>query len=604
MPRRCGGGRPAPSAAAAGGRGLTRARGARCRRPTPTCCARPARRSARSPRGRPNALRATPAPRSSTSGRTASGSRATSRAPSTSAKSHLEQEIEAAVPDRSTPVVLYCAGGVRSLFAAQTLRAMGYEDVASMSGGFERWKALGLPLHAAGRPDRRPGAALQPPPPDPGGRRRGPGTAARLEGAARRGGRARLAGRPLPGGRRRRDDRDRRLRRRRRQQPPAPGPPHDRPGRREEGGLRRVAIAALNPDVAVVAHDEVLGPANVERLIAGYDVILDGTDTFETRYTLNDAAVAAGIPVVHASVFRFEGQLTTFVPVRGPVLPLPLPDPTAAGARAGLLGGRGARRRAGDHGPPPGERGAQAPPRHRRHARRAAAPLRRARRHVHRAVAAPRPGLPGLLGRRGRGAASGRPTPLALPGAAAVGPRAPREGLVFPFPTPPAGRARHERAARARAAPGARARHASGRDPRRDRRARPRGDAERGLRRHRRDRVRRPRAARPTRWHATRNRAASPLRYEIHPDDLLRVIARDRRRGRGDLGDRALPRSLAGPPVARPTWARPSTRTPSTSSSRWRRRGRSRPGAESVRAWRIVDGQVFEVALDIGPDTA
>src|SRR3546814_8057187 len=61
-------------------------------------------------------------------------------------------------------------------------------------------------------------------------------------------------------------------------------------------------------------HEEMLTAANVERLIDGYDVILDGTDTFETRYVLNDAAVAAGIPVVHASVFRFEGQLTTFVP--------------------------------------------------------------------------------------------------------------------------------------------------------------------------------------------------------------------------------------------------------------------------------------------------
>ncbi len=89
-------------------------------------------------------------------------------------------------------------------------------------------------------------------------------------------------------------------------------------------------MKALNPDVRV---DRPRGDAeaddNVERIIAGYDVILDGTDTFETRYTLNDAAVRAGIPVVHASVFRFEGQLTTFVPNEGPVLPLPLPDAAA-----------------------------------------------------------------------------------------------------------------------------------------------------------------------------------------------------------------------------------------------------------------------------------
>ena len=89
----------------------------------------------------------------------------------------------------------------------------------------------------------------------------------------------------------------------------------------------KIAINALNPDVNVVLHEEMLVAANVERLIAGYDVILDGTDTFETRYILNDAAVAAGIPVVHASVFRFEGQLTTFIPFEGPCYRCLYPTP-------------------------------------------------------------------------------------------------------------------------------------------------------------------------------------------------------------------------------------------------------------------------------------
>jgi len=102
-------------------------------------------------------------------------------------------------------------------------------------------------------------------------------------------------------------------------------------------------IGALNPDVEVVGHEEVLGPDNVERLITGYDVILDGTDTFETRYVLNDAAVAAGIPVVHASVFRFEGQLTVLDPPRGPcyrcLYPTPPPPELAPGCSvAGVLG--------------------------------------------------------------------------------------------------------------------------------------------------------------------------------------------------------------------------------------------------------------------------
>ena len=102
-------------------------------------------------------------------------------------------------------------------------------------------------------------------------------------------------------------------------------------------------IRALNPDVTVVPHDEMLTEANVDRLISGYDVILDGTDTFETRYTLNDAAVRARIPVVHASVFRFEGQLSVFKPFEGPcyrcLYPTPPPPELAPGCSvAGVLG--------------------------------------------------------------------------------------------------------------------------------------------------------------------------------------------------------------------------------------------------------------------------
>ena len=93
----------------------------------------------------------------------------------------------------------------------------------------------------------------------------------------------------------------------------------------------------------MIDHEEMLDEGNVDRLIAGYDIILDGTDTFETRYTLNDAAVRAGIPVVHASVFRFEGQLTVFVPFEGPcyrcLYPTPPPPELAPGCSvAGVLG--------------------------------------------------------------------------------------------------------------------------------------------------------------------------------------------------------------------------------------------------------------------------
>src|SRR5437667_8827017 len=78
---------------------------------------------------------------------------------------------------------------------------------------------------------------------------------------------------------------------------------NDRVGERKVESARKT-ITALNPDVNVVTHEEMLVADNVDRIITGYDVVIDGTDTFETRYLLNDAAVAKGIPVIHASVFR------------------------------------------------------------------------------------------------------------------------------------------------------------------------------------------------------------------------------------------------------------------------------------------------------------
>ena len=180
----------------------------------------------------------------------------------------------------------------------------------------------------------------------------------------------------------------------------------DRVGERKVESARK-SINALNPEIKVVAHEEMLVAENVERIIAGYDVILDGTDTFETRYILNDAAVAAGIPVVHASVFRFEGQLTTFVPFEGPcyrcLYPTPPPPELAPGCSvAGVLG------------VVPGILGMlQANEALKvllgigEHAGRPAAPVRCPRDRVHRAQAAARPELPGLLRRGGRRAGGG-----------------------------------------------------------------------------------------------------------------------------------------------------------------------------------------------------
>ena len=176
----------------------------------------------------------------------------------------------------------------------------------------------------------------------------------------------------------------------------------DRIGERKVESAR-IAINALNPDMKVVEHEEMLTADNVARLIEGYDVILDGTDTFETRYVLNDAAVAAGIPVMHASVFRFEGQLTTFIPYEGPcyrcLYPTPPPPELAPGCSvAGVLG------------VVPGILGLLQTNEALKVllgigntlAGRLAA-VRRARDRVHRAPAPARPAVPGVLGRRGRG---------------------------------------------------------------------------------------------------------------------------------------------------------------------------------------------------------
>ncbi len=258
-------------------------------------------------------------------------------------KSYLEQQVEATVPSRRTPVVLYCAGGVRSLFAGQTLRAMGYEDVVSMAGGFQEWKARGLPwtqpsVLTADQKRRYSRHVLIPEVGSEGQARLldskvllvgagGLGSPAALYLAAAGVGTLGIVDFDVVD-----------ISNLQRQVLHAT----DRVGEKKVVSAERT-ITALNPDVRVVGIDEVLGPANVDRIIAGYDVILDGTDTFETRYTLNDAAVVASIPVVHASVFRFEGQLSVFAPGKGPcyrcLYPSPPPPELAPGCSvAGVLG--------------------------------------------------------------------------------------------------------------------------------------------------------------------------------------------------------------------------------------------------------------------------
>ena len=240
-------------------------------------------------------------------------------------------------------MILYCAGGVRSLFAAQTLAAMGYTDVASMTGGFQAWKSNGLdwttPPKLTEEQKQRYSRHLLIPEVGTEGQARLLGSKVLLIGAGGLGSPAAFYLAAAGVGTIGIIDFDvvdlSNLQRQILHT-------NDRIGEKKVDSARKT-LNALNPDVKVVAHEEMLVADNVERIIAGYDAILDGTDTFETRYILNDAAVAAGIPVVHASVFRFEGQLTTFIPYEGPcyrcLYPTPPPPELAPGCSvAGVLG--------------------------------------------------------------------------------------------------------------------------------------------------------------------------------------------------------------------------------------------------------------------------
>src|SRR5690242_2583715 len=258
-------------------------------------------------------------------------------------KSYVEQQIEGAVPDRDAKVVLYCAGGVRSLFAAQTLEQLGYTNVISMSGGFQAWKSAGLPWEKpvvlTAEQKQRYSRHLLIPEVGSAGQERLLGSKALFIGAGGLGSPAALYLAAAGVGTIGIVDFDvvdlSNLQRQILHT-------NDRVGERKVESAKKT-INALNPDVNVVTHEEMLVADNVDRIIHGYDVIIDGTDTFETRYLLNDAAVAKNIPVIHASVFRFEGQLTAFVPFEGPcyrcLYPTPPPPELAPGCSvAGVLG--------------------------------------------------------------------------------------------------------------------------------------------------------------------------------------------------------------------------------------------------------------------------
>ena len=258
-------------------------------------------------------------------------------------RGHLESQVENKIPNRDGELVVYCAGGVRSAFAAKTLQELGYTNVVSMAGGFGQWKNEGRTwitpavLNAEQR-DRYKRHILLPEVGEEGQQKLleakvlllgagGLGSPAALYLAAAGVGTLGIVDMDIVDA----SNLQRQIL-------------HnvDRIGDRKVDSAKKT-LTLLNPDVNVVTYDVRLGADNVMDIIAGYDVIVDGTDNFPTRFLVNDASVKLGIPVVHGSIFRFEGMVTVFDPKNGPTYRDMVPEPPPAElapscAEAGVLG--------------------------------------------------------------------------------------------------------------------------------------------------------------------------------------------------------------------------------------------------------------------------
>jgi molybdopterin/thiamine biosynthesis adenylyltransferase/rhodanese-related sulfurtransferase len=258
-------------------------------------------------------------------------------------RGHLESQVENKIPKKDTPVVVYCAGGTRSAFAAETLQELGYTDVASMAGGFGRWKDQGRPwiTPAVLNPEQRNRYHRHVLLPEIGeaGQQKLLESKVLLLGAGGLGSPAAMYLAAAGVGTLGIVDMDvvdaSNLQRQILHNV-------DRIGERKVDSAKKT-LTALNPDVDVVTYDVRFGADNILDIIDGYDVIVDGTDNFPTRYLLNDASLVKRIPVVHGSIFRFEGQVTVFKPYEGPCYRCMLPEPPPAElapscAEAGVLG--------------------------------------------------------------------------------------------------------------------------------------------------------------------------------------------------------------------------------------------------------------------------
>ncbi len=256
----------------------------------------------------------------------------------------LEIQIEQKLPDKSAPIVVYCAGGTRSALAAKTLMEMGYTAVESANPGFVRWKDLGFPVEVPpaltdAQRDRYSRHLLLPEVGEVGQAKLlaskvlllgagGLGSPAALYLAAAGVGTLGLVDGDVVDASN--------LQRQILHATSRVGTP--------KVDSAEKTLTDLNPDVKIVKYQERVTSDNVDRIFADYDVVVDGCDNFPTRYLVNDASVFLKKPVVHGSIFRFEGQVTVFDPARGGpcyrcLYPEPPPPHLAPSCQeAGVLG--------------------------------------------------------------------------------------------------------------------------------------------------------------------------------------------------------------------------------------------------------------------------
>ena len=258
-------------------------------------------------------------------------------------RGNLETRVEANVPDRATPLIVYCASGVRSAYAAKTLAELGYSDVVSMSSGFSGWKQNGydwqLPRTLTPQQFERYSRHVLIPEVGEEGQLKLLDSRVLLIGAGGLGSPAALYLAAAGVGTLGIIDADvvdsSNLQRQILHTVDRIGTP--------KVDSAEATLRALNPDVTVVKYADRLTSENVLEVISGYDVIVDGTDNFPTRYLLNDASLVAGIPVVHGSIYQFEGSVTVYKPHDGPCYRCQYPEPpppelAPSCAEGGVLG--------------------------------------------------------------------------------------------------------------------------------------------------------------------------------------------------------------------------------------------------------------------------